>query len=127
MEEDRSLYFKTYPERMPLTVEMHKRFWDNLFLDYSVRDLCIGGFIYENIESLNLSEETKRCILEGRFQVYGNSPQWYQQEQRGLSNYIYIGDDVNGKMKIFYFNEKDFNRPKSSNLQTDNNSRFLTS
>lgn len=124
MLEERKEGFITYPPDLPITIEMHFSYWDDLFLDYSVRDLLVGGELYENYESLPLSEYTKRCIGLSNYNVYGKDPQWFAQDYRSLSNYLYIGD-YNGKMNIYHRKPLPSNF-KSSSHEINNNSRFYT-
>jgi len=106
-----------------LTLEIPLKYWDNHFLNYSVKDFCPGGEIVENIESMPIPEKVKQGIRSGFYFVIPKNPEWFMDDAKTLTNYLYMGDH-NGKLSRFYFKESKDLEPSSPEKSSG---RFLTS
>jgi len=80
---------------------MDRSYWSEELSNYSVRDLASGGILFEN-PSLIKNEKTSYAIQNSRYHIQPVDPSYFLKDSRRLlSNYVYIKDDNNDKMKVF--------------------------
>lgn len=99
---------------IPICVEMHKSMWCDDFRNYSCYDLCGGGELYENPDILNCSDNIKERVRSGRYIIQPFHPLYFKQKGFGLNNYVYVGDDSNGRMMVMYECKKDTTATKTN-------------
>jgi len=91
---------------IPITIEMHKSMWLDEFYNYSIKDLCVGGRIFENPDILKTAtQKIKEKISNGYYNTYGVHPSKWSKQYKTLSNYLYIGD-LGGTMSIYHQEEE---------------------
>lgn len=87
---------------VPICIEMHKCMWNEEFRNFSCKDLCGEGIIYENPENFPfLTQQQYDRIKIGMYNVYPSHASEIKETQL-LSNYVYVSDNQNGKMEIVH-------------------------
>lgn len=86
---------------IPIVIEMYKGHWCDELEEYSVRDLAVEGKLNENPSMIKSSEKTRRALEMNWYILHPiNAEYFIEKSDKRLSNYVYIADDENGKMKV---------------------------
>lgn len=93
---------REFPD-IPLCVEMHKSMWIDEFGKYSCKDLCGEGILYENPDILETAPDSiKDRIRRGNYIIHPMPASHFKEKNLGLSDYIYVSDNKDGKMQIHW-------------------------
>lgn len=88
---------------IPVCVEMHKSMWIDEFKNYGCHDLLGEGLLYENPDVLKTASDfVKDKVKRGSYIVHPVHASHFKEKGLGLSNYIYISDNKDGKMEIVW-------------------------
>jgi len=83
-------------QKVTICIEMPENMWTDEFMNYTCRDLCAGGRLFENPDLLNISEDHKDRIRRGNFLVTPTSAEQLRLKNSCLTGYICITDTSNG-------------------------------
>ena len=83
-------------QKVTICIEMPESMWTDEFMNYTCRDLCAGGRIYENPDLLNVNESLKERIRGGFYQVTPTSAESLRLKNSCLTGYICVTDTSEG-------------------------------
>lgn len=88
---------------IPVCIEMHKSMWIDEFKNYGCHDLLGEGILYENPDILETASDFVRDkVRRGSYNVHPQHASELKESGLGLSNYVYVSDDENGKMEVVW-------------------------
>lgn len=104
------MIYKTRPStytirQLDYVIEMSKLTFCKELLNFSTKDLLVGGVLYENIEMYDIPEPQKYRISGGYYNAYpADNVIW---EKYGLDGYVYLKDNAStGKIEVVHVESK---------------------